>query len=284
MWTIAKVTLKEALKKKTLILIAIMTLLYLGLLGLVLYFTGQDDMYGTDADMRNTLMQVSIQIVSIVGFYFSSMLCAFMTILLSTGAVSVDLDSGVLQAILARPVSRTKWFLGKYAGHAIIIGGFATFLYASLMIACLVFGMPFMTEATLFSILGGWLLFLLEPLAILALSLWIGIRLRTVAGAILVGGAFVLSMIGSFVGQIGSLLEKPGLVATGWAAVFLFPFNALYQRMTTVFFKPTDTTALLDMMGEMTGMQIGGWIGWYALLYIGLMLAVGIRSFADRDM
>lgn len=287
MMHIAKATLKEATKKKILILIGIITLLYLALLVTVMYFVSREagnGYRGGEKEAFDYLMEISVQITSIIGFYFSAMLVAFMTILLSTGAVSAEIESGVLQGIIAKPITRRDYYVGKYLGYAAIVIAFSTFLYASILVISILFDMPFMELANFASIIGGWLQFVLEPLAILAVSLLLGISLKSIAGAILVGGIFVFSMIGGFLGQIGGITENATLKIIGTASVFAAPFDALYKRMTEVFFAPTDTIDVLTMIGDVSGSAQGPWVSWYALAYIAMMLALGIWRFSKKDL
>ena len=53
--------------------------------------------------------------MTVLGLYAVQFLAAFMAVLLASGAVAPEIESGRLHAILARPISRTSW-LAQRAG------------------------------------------------------------------------------------------------------------------------------------------------------------------------
>ncbi len=71
-----------------------------------------------------------VSFVSVPGFYFSSMLVAFLAIMSSIGAVSSEIESGVIHGVITKPVKRLEYVLGKYLGLAALLTAYSIFLWS----------------------------------------------------------------------------------------------------------------------------------------------------------
>src|ERR1043166_738866 len=117
MLTIARLTVLELLRRR-------LFLVLLGLTLLVIAFTswgfGQITASANPPMTRVQQIAVVSQLLILVGFMFSFTL-AFSAVFAGAPALSGDVESGTALAILARPISRAEFVIGKWLGVVITI-------------------------------------------------------------------------------------------------------------------------------------------------------------------
>src|SRR5690242_14291134 len=110
--TIARLTVIEMLRRR-------LFLVLIGLTLLVVAFTswgfGQITSTGTRPLTRVEQIAVVSQLLILVGFMFSFTL-TFSAVFAGAPSLSGDVESGTALAILARPLSRAEFVLGKWLG------------------------------------------------------------------------------------------------------------------------------------------------------------------------
>jgi ABC-type transport system involved in multi-copper enzyme maturation permease subunit len=139
-FTIAGLTIKEAMRRRTLIGALMMGLLVLGLSLLLLRI--RSSMLHTVAVHRRPVtwyvMQYTIARSIIATLCLSSIksLGGLFAVLLAGGAVSSEIERGLLAVILPKPIPRWQILLGKWLGlNAILVGStlvWTTMVWASL--------------------------------------------------------------------------------------------------------------------------------------------------------
>lgn len=280
---IALAALKEAVKKKTFIVMGIVTVLYLILWAVILfsfhrYGPGSRDM---DFSALATVM------VTQMGLQFSSMLICLLTIMLGAGAVAAELENGMVHAILSRPLGRTAYILGKFAGLAVLTLMYATVLYAALLLIGCAFSLVTVTTLTFAQVLMGWLLYLLVPLTVLCLTVYGSVKLRVVPNGLLMIFIYILGNIGGMVEMIGNVMSNSSVVSTGIFLSLISPFHTLFAAAERVLLPSTGFAGeILRGFGGLTGsgrpastaMHI--YIAVYALGF----LALAVRRFRKIDI
>src|SRR3954465_9054052 len=122
MMTIVRITILEAARRRLLWALVGLTIAIVALTGwgferlVTLAHERQVD------ELRLTLGLS--QTVILVAFMFSFVL-AMTAAFFAAPALASDIDSGVAQAMLARPIRRSDLLLGKWAGLCIVIGAYA---------------------------------------------------------------------------------------------------------------------------------------------------------------
>ena len=115
--TVVRLTLREAANRKVLLVGAVISTAFLLLFWLG-FAVGFDSASGELDPMEPA---VAATLMTVLGLYAVQFLAAFMAVLLASGAVAPEIESGRLHAVLARPISRTSWLLqraGTFAGLA----------------------------------------------------------------------------------------------------------------------------------------------------------------------
>ncbi len=280
---IAKAALKEAVRKKTFIVMSIVTVLYLVLWSVILYFfqnsgvVGQNDQFGSLATVMITQM----------GLQFSSMLICLLTIILGAGAIASELETGMIHAILSRPLGRTAYVLGKTVGLAVLTAIYATVLYAALLIIGCAFSLSTVTTLAFVQILEGWLLYLLVPLAVLCLTVYGSVKLRVVPNGLLMIFIYILGNIGGMVEMIGNYIGSKSVISAGIFISLLSPFHTLFNAAERILLPSSGIAGeMLRGLGGLTGSGRPASAAMYIYIAVYALgfLALAIRKFRKIDI
>ena len=283
MIAIAAASLKEAIRKKILILVAALTFVYLTLFGLITHFSVQDL---TRSGALNTVnaLDVASNIVSFLGFYFSSMLVAFLTIMVSVGSISSEVESGVIHSIITRPIKRGSYVLGKYLGLGVLSVSYSIFLFAAIISICTIFKLPIVNTIEPIKIIKGLLFFTLEPIAILSLSIFGSASFKTLSNGIFVISIYMLGLIGGVMEVIGSMLQNQSLVNLGIISSLISPFDIIYRQMLSAMFENIGIRNPFMVIGGMTSTAPSIWMLIYIFAYIPGLIFMAIRKFRLKDI
>jgi Cu-processing system permease protein len=131
------------------------------------------------------------------------------------------------------------------------------------------------------NIVSGLSLLLLEALVLLALSLLGGTRFSTLTNGVLLFMLYGLSFIGSWVEQIGALLESRAAVNIGIITSLVLPVEALWRRASYLMQPPllrAVPTPFNSSSPPSNAMVI------FAVIYMVVALLLAVWSFNRRDL
>lgn len=221
MITVAKLTLGEAARKRVLWVLTALAAVAVGLTtwGVASLVEGARDDGVTEVEIRFVVSQILIFIAFMFGFVLV-MTAAF----LGSPAIASDLDSGVAQAMLARPLRRSSYLLGRWLGLAIVIVGYAV---ASGLLAIGAVGLVtgYLPPDPILPVLylAG------QALVLLSLTVLLSTRVAPVAGGAIAVVAYGLAWMAGVLGKIGLALGTTTLVTVADATRYLLPTDALWQ-------------------------------------------------------
>jgi ABC-type transport system involved in multi-copper enzyme maturation permease subunit len=280
---IAAASFKEALRKKLFILVAAVTIVYLTLFGVINHFAVEDLTRAGTLNSVNAL-DVASNILSFLGFYFSSMLVAFLTIMISLGSISSEVESGVIHSIITRPIKRSSYVLGKYIGLGVLSASYGIFLFAAIMAICTIFKLPIVNTLGPLNVIKGLLFFILEPIAILSLSIFGSAAFKTLSNGIFIISIYILGLIGGVMEAIGSMLQNQSLVNLGIISSLISPFDIIYRQMLSSMFQGIGIRNPFMAVGGMTGTTPSIWMLIYIFVYIPALVILAIRKFRLKDI
>nr|WP_092328959.1 ABC transporter permease subunit [Desulfosporosinus hippei] len=276
-------TLNEAIRKRTFIIMGIVTFLYLVFWTVMLnYFPNTTVTHG----MGNQFRPFAIQMVTKMGFQFSAMLIALLTIMLGSGAIASELESGLIQGILTRPIHRYQFILGKLGGLVLLACTYATLLFSSILVIGALFGLSTITSLTFSQILSGWLLYLLLPVAVLCVTIFGSVTLKAVPNGILMIFIYILGNVGGMVEMIGQYVNNNSVIGTGIFISLVSPFQTIYSTMERIMVPNSELAA-----GAMAGASLSGsgkpasiWMFLYIAIYMLGFVTLAIRKFSRKDI
>jgi len=224
MITVARLTIGEAARKKILWVLIILALAAVGLTAWgVSQVVAEARARGVDElQLKLGISQILILIAFMFGFILA-MTAAF----LGAPAIANDLESGIAQAMLARPLRRSSYLLGRWIGLAIVIVGY-TAASGFLAIAAVSFVSGYTPPDPILPVayLAG------QALVLLTLTLVLSTRLPSIAGGAIAVVAYGLAWIAGVLGHVGLALGATGLVGVSNLARILLPTDTLWQGVT----------------------------------------------------
>jgi len=274
-WVIARLTLREAARRKILWAALILGLAFLALYGVGVYFIQREIVRERTAA---TFIREMYNFLAMAGLYVVNFLVVMMTVLTSVDTLAGEIASGTMQAVATKPLRRREIVLGKWLGFAAMLAVYVALMaggVAALTFALTGYGVP--------GLAGGLALMLLEGLTLLSVCILGGTLLSTLANGVLTFGLYGLAFIGGWIEQIGSLLRNEAAVNIGIASSLLLPSEALWKRAAFQMQPPLtrDLGALTPFSASSVPNE---WMVLYAVLYIAVALALALRQFSRRDL
>jgi ABC-type transport system involved in multi-copper enzyme maturation permease subunit len=280
--TIARFTIQEAISRRLILAGAVLSLAFLGLfvLGFFLIYHHDSELSGPLSDTQAQAMFGTV--MSVLGLYAINFLAGFLALFLSVGAISSEIDSGTLHAILARPMRRAEFVVGRWLAYAGLIGMYVGLMAGSLLLAARLisgYATPDPVRATL--------LMMLAAIVLLTLSLFGSTVLSTLANGVVVFSLFGLAWLAGIIEVIGSALSNEAMLNVGTVVSLLIPSDAIWRGASYYVLSPFYLAGLqstadgLPFVGNNPpAMALVVW----ALLYPLLMLGGAVLTFSRREL
>jgi ABC-type transport system involved in multi-copper enzyme maturation permease subunit len=282
---IARYTLLEALRRRLLLAILILSIAYLGLFALGFSLLHQEVVRETSRSnpSGNTELIGFSAFMTVMGFYALSFLSSLMALFASAGAISGEVDSGLLHAVLAKPISRRDIVLGKYFGQASLIIVYVSMMTAGMVLASRIaagYTPPDPVRAAVFMI---W-----SALILLSLGTLGGTFLPALTNGVAVFLLFGLSRVAAVIEWIGQMAKIDTMVNVGITVSLLMPSDALWQA-ASYYLLPQAIIAMMTA-SPTSGMPFASalpptiaMLAWSAG-YVVMAVIAGILVFNRRDL
>ena len=221
MITIAILTLREAARRRILAVLLLLTLATVALTG---WGVERLTTLAREGGVNELQVRIGVsQVLILVAFMFSfvlTMTAAFM----GSPAIGGDIESGVAQSILARPIRRIDLLLGRWLGLSIVVAGYAA--GAGLLEIAIVGAVsghlppePFL--AVLF--LAG------QSIIVLTFALLLSTRLPSIAGGAICVVLFGLAWMAGVLIGVAQAFDAGALASVARASRWLFPSDGLWR-------------------------------------------------------
>jgi ABC-type transport system involved in multi-copper enzyme maturation permease subunit len=230
--TLALLTLREALRKRVIWALLVLSLLLLGLSA-----WGFSQLPGMNTSMGQLTSGesrlVASELLNLVMFGMS-MIVALGTAFLAGPTLGGELESGVSLALLARPVHAWSVLLGKWFGLVIFgavyicVAGAAQFLVVGWTVS---YWPP--NPALALALLA------LETTVLLTLALLLSSIISPLASGITTVGLFGATWVAGVVGGIGLALHNDGVARIGTVSAVLLPTDGLWRGAMHAIQDPT---------------------------------------------
>lgn len=286
---IARFTLQEAVSRKLILAGVLISLGYIGLFALGFHFAYDKALENTPNPQARLTLGVAFATLTLFGVYVVNYLASFLALFLSVGAVSGEIDSGTLHAVLARPLGRSEYIVGRWLGYAALIGVYVVAMTGLVLIvarAIAGYEVPDPTSAIL--------LMLLECCLLLTLSLLGSTLLPTLANGVVVFTMLGLAWLAGVIEFVGRLLilapDSTGgdaMLNIGTSVSLVLPSDALWRGASYYLQSPTILAALGTARGGIpffsTSPPAPALIIW-SLAYVVVVLSAAVLSFRRRDL
>lgn len=279
--TVAALTLREAARRRVLLALAVLTAVLLALSGWGFSrFAAETGGTLTSGEARLT---ASI-LLNLVMFGFS-LIAALGTAFLAGPTLSGETESGIALAVLARPVRRSAFLLGKWLGLLVFGSGFVVLagLAQCLLVRATVGYWP-PEPATALALLAA------QTTVLLTLAVLLATAVSPMASGVVAVGLFCTAWVAGVVGGIGLAVGNEAVGRVGTVSRMLLPTDGLWRGAMNGF---QDPTALLAFGGgsEEAGAfpflsqapLTGAYLVW-AAVWVGMVGALAATSFVRKDL
>jgi Cu-processing system permease protein len=277
---VARYALREAVRRRVILVVLLLTVGFLGLYGLgcaVTFDEVNSLPAGDQIDDRVLAGSTLLGLSMFTTLFLGAVLAVFLTL----GAVRGDAERGLLQPLVVRPVGRTSLLLGRFAGAAGVCALYVVLVYAASVLVTGIAGDWWPDRA-----LGPGVGLVLAVLVIAAISLLGSIFLSSTANGIAVFMLFGAGLAAGLLGQIGDALAVQTLEDVAKVSSWLLPFEALYQAgLHGLTAETSGITGVIVQLGPFGGAQAAGpglWV-WTAV-YLALVGAGARHAFGRRDL
>ncbi|MGY1752330.1 ABC transporter permease [Blastococcus sp. SYSU D01042] len=235
--TVAGLTLREASRRRVLLALGALTLVLLALSGWGFSrFAAESGGTLTSGEARLT---ASI-LLNLVMFGYS-LIAALGTAFLAGPTLSGETESGIALAVLARPIRRSAFLLGKWLGLVTFGAGFVVLagLAQVLVVRATVDYWP-PSPVTALALLAA------QTVVLLTLAVLLSTVVSPMASGVVAVGLFCTTWVAGVVGGIGAALGNDAVARVGSVSRMLLPTDGLWRGAMHGF---QDPSALLQFGG-----------------------------------
>ena len=273
---IARLTFREAGRRKILFAALVLGLVYLAIYAVGFYYVDQETTRSQFGPGLLELNQIR-NFLFMAGLYVVNFLTAMMAVLTSVDTLSGEIASGTIHTLVSKPVQRWEIVFGKWLGFA----GMLT-LYLLLMAGGTI-GLVYIISGYLApNVLRGLGLLWVNAMLLLGVSLAGGAILSTLANGVLVFGLFGIAFIGGWIEQIGSFIQNQTAVNVGIISSLIIPSEALWKR--AAFEMQSPLVAALGFSPFTAASMPSLLMVLYGMVYAVLALLLAVSLFNRRDL
>jgi ABC-type transport system involved in multi-copper enzyme maturation permease subunit len=286
---IARFTLQEAVSRRLILAGVAISAGYLALYTLGFHFAYDKALENSPTPQSRLALGVAFAVLTLFGVYVVNYLASFLALFLSVGAISGEIDSGTLHAVMARPLARSEFVLGRWLGYGVILCAYVVVMSGAVMlIARAIAG---------YEVPDPWpalLLMLLETVLLLTLSLFGSTLLPTLANGVIAFTLLGLAWLAGIIEFVGRLLSaatdttgSDAMLNIGTAVSLLIPSDALWRGASFYLEPPSLVAAMGTARAGIPFFAVAPpatpLIVW-SVGYVALVLAGAVLAFSRRDL
>jgi ABC-type transport system involved in multi-copper enzyme maturation permease subunit len=219
--TIAKLTIREAARRRIL-----WVLLGLTIVSVALTSWGTAALAGLARSEGTNELEIRIgvsQILILAAFMFSFVL-AMTAAFLGAPAIAADLESGIALAMLARPIRRSEYVMGRWLGLVFVVAAYAA---ASGFLEIGAVGL--LTGHYPPEPLLAVVFLAAQAVVLLTIALLLGTRLPAIAAGAICVVIFGLAWMAGVFGGVARAFDADALAVVSDATRWLFPSDGLWR-------------------------------------------------------
>ncbi len=297
MLVVARWTVLEARRRRLLLAGVLLSVAFVALfaVGFALLYHNQEQALLSDqaqgigppggVDVREELLAIATILV-VLGLYGVQFLAALLGLFLGVASVSPEIDSGALHAVLARPLGRLDYLLGRFLALATLLTAYVVVMSGALLLCARTVAGYQPGSAT--RAVG---LMILQVLILLAVSLLGSTVLPTLANGVAMLALFGLAWLGGIIGFVGSIPPGNELMANlGTAVSLVLPADAVWRGASFHVLPSSLLVARSFANGEDVGLPFAStspitpaMLAW-AAAYPVACLALAVTAFRRRDL
>lgn len=282
---IARLTFREAFRRKVIWGVALLSLVFVTLyvLGFHLVVTDYQRQLARQAANPSgnhavIPYEVEASIMVLLGLYTVNFLAGIMTIFAAVGAIAGEVEAGTLHAIVPKPLGRWEIVVGKFLGFAIMIA-----LYIALMGGAVAATARWVGHYRPPNLVHGVLLIVLVALILLSLTMLGSTLLSTIANGVVIFMLYGMAATGGLVEQIGNAIGNATLTRIGVISSILIPSDSMWRRASYLT-QPKLANAIVGLNPFGTTIPPSQFAVNYAIVYCAVLLFGAVLVFRSKDL
>jgi ABC-type transport system involved in multi-copper enzyme maturation permease subunit len=278
MLIIASLTVREAVRRRLLAALALISVVMVALSGWGFYRLSHAP------GLTSGETSFALPEAFILFMFMFSFVVALSASAIASPAVSAEIDSGVLQAVMARPVRRSEVLLGKWLGLAGLLAAY-TGAVSGLQVAVVYLASGFVAPNPA----AAAALLFAEGVLLMSLVLLLSTRLSALAAGVAGVALYGLAWLGGVAGALGAAFGVHSMHTASVISQYLVPTDGLW-RGSIYYLEPSSfITQALGGSGQAQGAffaetaptwQYLTWAGVWLLL----VLTLGLVSLERREL
>jgi ABC-type transport system involved in multi-copper enzyme maturation permease subunit len=274
--TIAALTLREAARRRVVLAIA-------GLTALLLLLSAWGFSRLADESMTSGQTRLTASIVLNLVMFGFSLIAALGTAFLAGPTLAGETESGIALAVLARPIRRSSFLLGKWLGLLAFGTGFVVVagLAQCLVVKATVDYWPPEPGVALAHLAA-------QTIVLLTLALLLSTTVSPMASGVVAVGLFGATWIAGVVGGIGASIDNESVARVGSISRMVIPTDGLWRGAMHAF---QDPSAIVEFGGSdasafpflsMSSLT-PAYLAW-AAVWVAMIWALAAIAFVRRDL
>lgn len=220
MLVVAGLVLREAARRRLVLAVVLLTVLVVALTG---WGFSRLPSLGATPLPPDQVRLIASQLLILVAFMYSNVL-ALSAVFVAAPAISGEVESGIALAVLARPLSRASYLIGKWLGLAALLALYAagsTVLELLAVRLAVDYQAPRPLEALAYLYAEG--------LVLLTFALALSTRLPGMVGGVVALVLFGIAWLGGIVGGVGQAFDNAVVTHVGTVTKLLLPTDGLWR-------------------------------------------------------
>lgn len=271
-WAVARFTLKETIRTKTMIIGLVFSLLYLAVVPMLSTSGGGTAVVG---DMDQTAAGRDFLGFAMGGLNFIGMAMAIFTTL---GAIYTEVERGTILSLVTKPLYRWQIVVGKWMGHVLLMSGYVLImgfaLWLSVGIGSGVFIWRFFPAIALVC---------LNIITMVSLTLAFSTFLPVIANAIFVFLIFIFTSNLRIISAIGETSDNIILVIFSKALRLVLPVSEV-SDLASMALAGKNPGSPEIAASETSVFAPRSWSFAYEIAYIAAMVFIATLVFRKRDL
>ncbi len=278
--TIAALTLREASRRRVLLALAVLTVVLLMLSGWgfsrLAAESGVSTLTSGEARLTASIL------LNLVMFGFS-LIAALGTAFLAGPTLSGETESGIALAVLARPIRRSAFLLGKWLG--LVVFG-SSFVVVAGLAQCLVVRVTVdywpPEPVTALALLAA------QTIVVLTLAVLLSTAVSPMASGVVAVGLFATTWVAGVAGGLGESLGNDAVARVGTVSRMLLPTDGPWRGAMHGF---QDPSALVEFGGSeveafpflSVAPLTAAYLAW-AAVWVAMIWGLAAASFVRKDL
>jgi ABC-type transport system involved in multi-copper enzyme maturation permease subunit len=278
--TIAALTLREATRRRVVLALVGLTVLLLMLSGWG--FSRLAAEQGT-ATLTSGQARLTASIVLNLVMFGYSLIAALGTAFLAGPTLSGETESGIALAVLARPIRRSAFLMGKWLGLVVFGSGFVVLagLAQCIVVRLTVDYWPPQPAVALAHLAA-------QTIVLLTLAMLLSTAVSPMASGVVAVGLFGATWIAGVVGAIGRSLDNDAVARVGSISRMILPTDGLWRGAMHAL---QDPSALMEFGGSdgqafpflSVAPLTTTYLVW-AAVWVAMVWALAAGSFVRKDL